>query len=313
MKPTLLVLAAGMGSRYGGLKQIDPVGPHGEFIIDYSLYDAVRAGFGKVVFVIRRDIEGEFRRTIASRVPSDLTIEYAFQELDRLPDGYAAPPERKKPWGTGHAIWCARQCVDAPMLVINADDFYGAAAYAAAGRFIGSLPPGSTDDYFMVGYRLRDTVSPHGPVARGVCSLDAEGLLAGVTETTSIAVEPSGEIHAPAAGGQQQRFTGDEIVSMNMWGFQPSIFERLDGLLREFLDERREAPGAEFYIPEAVATLIDRGTARAKVLTAEGSPWFGVTYAEDKPLVAGRIRALVDSGAYPSPLWTQRGAGCQPA
>jgi hypothetical protein len=296
----LLVLAAGLGSRYGGPKQVEPVGPHGELIIDYSVYDALRAGFRKIVFVIRKELEAALGKTILTRLPRDLEVHCAWQELDMLPAGFRAPPGRSKPWGTGHAIWAARQCVREPLLVINADDFYGAAAYQAAAGHFASAAPSSTD-YCMVGYRLRNTLSPHGPVARGICRADTEGFLIEVAEVGGIERDAAGEIQT--AGGRRQRFTGEEIVSMNMWGFTPAVFPQLERLLGEFLQDRGTLPTAEFYIPAAVAALVRSGAARVKVLDAPGAEWIGTTYAQDKPLVMEKIRGLIAAGVYPSPLW----------
>ncbi len=298
----LLVLAAGMGSRYGGLKQIEPVGPHGEFIIDYSVYDAVRAGFRKIVFVIRGEMEAALRQTIAVRLPRDLEVHYARQELDMLPPGFPRPEGRTKPWGTGQAIWVAREHVDQPMLVINADDFYGAAAYQTAADYFASATSTSTD-YCMVGYRLRNTVSPHGPVARGLCHADADGFLTDVAEVAGIQMDAAGEICAGGDSGRRQRFSGDELVSMNMWGFTPAIFGQLQRLFAQFLRDRGSLSAAEFYIPAAVGTLVRQRAARVKVLSTATAEWIGATYAPDKALVMERIRSLIDAGAYPSPLW----------
>ncbi|MGO8691717.1 MAG: NTP transferase domain-containing protein [Thermoguttaceae bacterium] len=299
---TLLVLAAGLGSRYGGPKQVEPVGPHGEFIIDYSVYDALRAGFRKIVFVIRKELEEALAQTILARLPRDLEVCCAWQELDMLPEGFRVPPGRCKPWGTGHAIWAARECVGEPMLVINADDFYGAAAYQAAADYF-ALADASGTDYCMVGYRLRNTVSPHGPVARGICRADAEALLIEVVEVAGIQRDAAGEIQTTAADGRRQRFSGEEIVSMNMWGFTPAVFPQLERLLGEFLRDRGGLSAAEFYIPAAVAALVRSRAARVKVLDAAGAEWIGATYAQDKALVMDKIRGLIAAGVYPSPLW----------
>ena len=290
--PALLVLAAGMGSRYGGLKQVDPVGPHGEFILDYSVYDALRAGFRKIVFVIRREMEAAFRETIARRLPREIEIVYAFQELDLLPQGFSVPEGRKKPWGTGHAVWVARECVRQPMLVINADDFYGAAAYQTAADCFASPTKSSDAEYFMVGYRLRKTVSPHGPVARGVCRADAEGFLVDVTEVTGIAVDAAGKISAPGKDGRPQNFTGEEIVSMNLWGFTPSLFDRLEGLFRQFLAAEGSIATAEFYLPAAVAAMVREKRVRVKVLTTAAAGMGRGDLRQDKPVVMERLAGV---------------------
>jgi len=293
----LLVLAAGIGSRYGGLKQIDPVGPNGETIIDYSIYDALRAGFGKLVFVIRRDIETAFRETIGARFESRIPVAYVFQELDKLPPGFSLPPGRKKPWGTGHAILMGDEAIREPFGVINADDFYGMTSFQLLARQLES----DTTDYTMVGFVLRNTLSEFGSVARGLCRANADGFLQTVTELTKIEPDASAARHTDAAG-QVHPLTGDEIVSMNMWGFSPSIFEHLR---REFAAFLRAHPGdqkTEFFIPSAVNTLINTGRERLKVLRTPDS-WFGVTYREDRPRVTASVRRLIEQGRYPEQLW----------
>ena len=298
MKPTLLVLAAGMGSRYGGLKQIDPVGPSGEAVLDYSVYDALRAGFGKIVFVIRRDIEADFKAAIGARYDSRVRVDYAFQELDMIPQGFAAPSERKKPWGTGHAILVAREAIDEPFAVINAADFYGAEAYRVLAAELSAM---GDDRYCMVGFRLDHTLSDHGTVARGVCRVDANGNLAGVEELTRIhKTEDGAENEEP--NGTRRKLTGGETVSMNMWGFAPSVFGHLEREFRRFLEEQAAHPKAEFFIPTVVSSLIDAGTVATRVLKTDAS-WFGVTYREGKPVVVASIRKLVDEGVYPDNLW----------
>lgn len=298
MKPTLLVLAAGMGSRYGGLKQIDPVGPSGEAVLDYSVYDALRAGFGKVVFVIRHDIEAEFKNTIGTRYENHVDVDYAFQELHMVPEGYTVPPERQKPWGTGHAILVARDAIDEPFAVINADDFYGAHAYAVLAK---ELSAARDDHYGMVGFRLDHTLSEHGTVARGICTVGADGNLSDVKELTKIRKTTSGAENE-AEDGSILKLTGKEIVSMNMWGFTPSIFTHLEREFAVFLDAHLAHTKGEFFIPTVVNTLIDTGKAVTRVLQTDSS-WFGVTYREDKPVVVANIRKLVDAGVYPYALW----------
>ena len=294
-KPTLLVLAAGMGSRYGGLKQIDPVGPSGETIIDYSIYDALRAGFGKVVFVIRKDIEQTFREVVGSRFENRLPVEYAFQELTKLPDGFTVPAGRTKPWGTGHAILVAEPVIHEPFAMINADDFYGADTFRVLAEYLQQVRPDS-NDYAMVGFTLRKTLSDHGTVARGVCQVDATGQLKQIVEMLKI--EKAG------AGAKQGdiRLTGDEAVSMNFWGFTPALFHHLRTELTTFLAAHGQEEKSELLIPNVVNTLVTKGKATCQVLRTASS-WFGVTYREDRPIVIESIRQLVAGGEYPAKLW----------
>ena len=303
MKPTLVVLAAGIGSRYGGLKQLDPVGPDGEFIIDYSVFDAIRAGFGKAVFVIRRDIETAFREAIGSRFEGRLPVEYAFQELHALPAGFTLPPDRAKPWGTGHAILTAKAKVREPFAVINADDFYGRSGYRLLAERLSRTVAGdgSVADFCMAGFVLRNTLSAHGHVARGICRTGADGMLATVTECTHIRPRGNGAVYQ-RGDGVEEVLTGDEIVSMNMWGFTPALFPMLEAGFVEFLRAGSGDPKAEYFIPSVVDDLIRAGRARAAVLPSDDR-WFGVTYREDKPQVEAGIRALVARGEYPAPLW----------
>ncbi|MEO5958788.1 MAG: sugar phosphate nucleotidyltransferase [Opitutaceae bacterium] len=317
MALTLVVLAAGMGSRYGGLKQIDPVGPSGETVLDYAVFDARRAGFARVVFVIRRDFEVVFREKIGARYGGQVEVEYVFQSLDALPAGFSAPTGREKPWGTGHAVWCAREAVQDNFAVINADDFYGADSFVQLARFFadgGVRRPRPT--FAMVGFRLANTLSEHGAVSRGICAADADGTLRSIVEQTNI---------LPAEVGPGRKFSGDEIVSMNCWGFTPGLFGALDAQFREFLGsvgaaalpprmETRRGEGAaspaivldrvkaEFYLPAAVSAMISRCEAEVRVLPTE-SAWFGVTYREDKPRVTEAIAALVAGGKYPAKLF----------
>ncbi len=289
--PTLLVLAAGMGSRYGGLKQLDPVGPAGETILDYAVFDALRAGFDRVVFVIRRDFEEAFRTQIGAKYAGRIGVDYAFQALDMLPEGAALPTEREKPWGTGHAVWCARGVVgtDVPFAVINADDYLGQDSFAQLAGF--AAAPDA--DHAMVGFRLANTLSEQGSVSRGVCQADADGLLTEVVEHTGIARSDVG------AG---TTFSGEEIVSMNCWLFQPSFWVALDRQWAAFVAARLTEPKAEFYLPAAVSAEIAAGrtTVRVRPTTAK---WFGVTYREDKPKVQAMLNALIAEGVYPSPLF----------
>lgn len=296
MKKTLVVLAAGMGSRYGGLKQIDPVGPGGEAIIDYSVYDAMRAGFNKLVFVIRRDIEEAFKETIGRRFESRLPVQYVFQELN-LPAGTVVPETRKKPWGTGHAILMAADAVAEPFAVINADDFYGADSFRVLAGHLGS----GSNDYAMVGYTLRNTVSDYGSVARGVCALTPDSYLKSVVEVIGIEKQGAG-VKPTAKTPADIRLTGDEIVSLNMWGFNPSLFGHLRREWAAFISAQGKDEKAEFFIPTVINNLVASGQERLKVLPTS-SLWFGVTYREDRPLVIESIRSLIAKGEYPERLW----------
>ena len=314
MKPTLVVLAAGMGSRYGGLKQVDPVGPSGEAILDYSVFDAHRAGFGKVVFIIRKDIEEVFRRQIGAKYEGLLPVDYAFQDIHDLPAPYAVPAARTKPWGTAHAIRAARHAVHEPFAAINADDFYGRDAFARLAEFLGNadaqqcVPPADVGrapspclHFAMVGYKLDLTLSDHGSVARGICRVTSDGKLAGVTEMTKLVRTPEGAENRenPAA---PVKLTGAERVSMNLWGFTPALFDALEARFPAWLARRGAEEKSEWYIPFVVDEMIHEGAATVDVLPTE-SAWFGVTYREDKPLVTNAIRALVDAGEYPASLF----------
>jgi UTP-glucose-1-phosphate uridylyltransferase len=270
--PTLLVLAAGMGSRYGGLKQIDPVGPGGETIIDYSIYDALRAGFGKLVFIIRKDIEQQFKEIVGARFEKRIAVEYVFQELDLLPPGFQLPAGRTKPWGTGHAILMAADAIHEPFAVINADDFYGAAGYCVLAQQLQSGSP----DYSMVGFILRNTLSEFGSVARGVCQVSSDGYLKDVVELTKIEIDGAHAKNTDASG-QITKLTGDEVVSMNMWGFTPQIFPELQEQFKKFLELKSSDLKAEFFIPSVVNELVVAGQTWVKVLPSNDS-WFGITY-----------------------------------
>jgi UTP-glucose-1-phosphate uridylyltransferase len=297
-KPTLLVLAAGMGSRYGGLKQIDPVGPAGETIIDYSIYDAIRAGFGKLVFVIRKDIEQQFREIVGARFEKRIAVEYVFQELDKLPAGYSVPAGRTKPWGTTHAILMAADTIREPFAAINADDFYGQQAYQLIAQHLTS----GTPNFAMVGFILKNTLSDHGSVARGVCRVDANQYLTSVVEMMKIERDGQAAKNTDAAG-QVTALTGDEAVSMNFWGFTPALFAQLKTQFDAFLKKSGNELKSECYIPSTVNDLVIAGQARVKVLRTQDS-WFGVTYREDRPQVVESIRQLIAKGAYPEKLWT---------
>lgn len=300
MKPTLLVLAAGMGSRYGGLKQIDPVGPSGETLLDYSVYDAIRAGFGRVVFVIRRDIDAEFRDKVGARYAGAVPVEYVYQELDALPDGFSVPDGRTKPWGTGHAILVAKDAVKEPFAVINGDDFYGRDAFEQLAKHLQTV---NTDglQLAMVAYALKNTLSDHGTVSRGVCTVSKEGLLATVEEVTAIQRECCGGATAKEADGDVRMFKGTELVSMNLWGFSPLLFVELERQFKAFLEARGGEEKSEFYIPFAIDELVQQGKATVQVLKTS-SVWCGVTYREDKPIVQQRLQQMIDAGDYPASL-----------
>lgn len=287
-----------MGSRYGGLKQIDPVGPHGETIIDYSIYDALRAGFGKLVFVIRKDLEAQFREIVGARFEKRVPVEYVFQELDKLPAGFTVPPGRTKPWGTTQAILMAEAVIREPFAAINADDFYGADSFQVLAQ---QLQSGSKD-YSMVGFVLRNTLSEFGSVARGVCEVDTANYLKNIIELTKIEKDGNGA-KSIAADGSISKLSGEEPVSMNMWGFTPAIFPHLRREFTEFLKLQGKAEKSECYIPMTVGDLIRAGHARCRVLRSSAS-WFGVTYREDRPRVVADIQKLIKQGLYPEKLWS---------
>ena len=292
--PVLVVLAAGMGSRYGGVKQIDPIGPSGEIMLDYAVYDAVRAGFTTVVFVIRRDLEAAFREHVGARFEGVVEVAYAFQELDTaLPPGMAVPAERSKPWGTAHAVLACREVVERPFCVINADDFYGRHAFELMSSFLGDCNAG---DMAMVGYRLAHTLSDHGSVSRGICRLDNDRLQE-VVERTDI-VRRGGGVAYRDDSGQWCELRGDEIVSLNFWGFTPSFFDALQAGFAAFLQEHGAEAGAEFFIPAEVDRLVRSGAGRVHVFVSNDQ-WFGVTYAEDKPGVVAAVAGLTRDGVYP--------------
>jgi UTP-glucose-1-phosphate uridylyltransferase len=295
--PTLLVLAAGMGSRYGGLKQIEPVGPSGETIIDYSIFDAMRAGFGKLVFVIRKDIEQPFKEVIGSRFQNRIPVEYVFQELDKIPAPFKVPEGRTKPWGTTQAILMTADVIHEPFAVINADDFYGAESY----RVLAEQLKSGSKDYAMVGFVLRNTLSDFGTVARGVCKVSKEGYLESIAELTAIGRDGD---HAKNTDGDGKvtELTGDEPVSMNFWGFTPEIFEQLKEHFGKFLEANGSDLKKECYIPSTVNEIMVSGQGQVKVLRSNDS-WFGVTYREDHGHVVESIQKLVKDGIYPEKLW----------
>ena len=300
VKPTLFVLASGMGSRYGGLKQLDGVGPHGETIMDYSIFDALRAGFGKVVFVIRKDFEDDFRKKILSKYEGHIPVEVVFQSLDKLPEGYSVDPERKKPWGTNHAVLMGREAINEPFVVINADDYYGRDAFEVIAREL-SRPREHKGDYCMVGFRVANTMTENGSVSRGVCST-SDGYLTDVVERTSIAFDPEHRISFTDENGVVQYLDPDTPVSMNMWGFTPDYFEYSDREFRKFLDNLKDPLKGEYYIPTAVDTLVRSGEATVKVLDTT-SKWVGVTYAEDRQGVVDSLGAMHADGTYPEQMF----------
>ncbi|MDE6418557.1 MAG: nucleotidyltransferase, partial [Duncaniella sp.] len=297
MKPTLFVLAAGMGSRYGGLKQLDPLGPQGQTIMDYSIYDAIQAGFGKVVFVIRKDFEQDFRDKVLSKYEGHIPVEVVFQSTDKLPEGYECPADRTKPWGTNHAVMMGKEAINEPFAVINADDFYGRDAFRVIAEDL-MRPRDRKGDYSMVGFRVGNTMTENGSVSRGVCTADKEGNLTGVVERTAISYAPDGRIVFTDEEGKEQTLAPDTPVSMNLWGFTPDYFEYSDREFRKFLDKDLNTPKSEFFIPLCVDTLIKNGEATVKVLDTD-SKWFGVTYAEDRPGVVEKIAKLHEEGVYP--------------
>lgn len=300
MKPTLFILAAGMGSRYGGLKQLDGVGPNGETIMDYSVFDAIRAGFGKIVFVIRKDFEQDFKEKIIRKYISHIPVEIVFQSMDALPEGFACPPERVKPWGTNHAVLMGKGVIKEPFAVINADDFYGRDGFAVLGKALMNME-GTKNQYCMVGYRIGNTLSESGAVARGVCETDAAGYLTDVVERTEV-MRIEGKVSYKDEKGEWVT-TGDNTpVSMNMWGFTPDYFDYSEKMFADFLNENRGNLKAEYFIPLVVNKLIKSKTATVKVHDTT-SRWFGVTYASDKQGVIEKIRALIDAGEYPEKLW----------
>ena len=301
MKPTLLILAAGIGSRYGGLKQLDPLGPSGETIIDYSVYDAIRAGFGKVVFVIRESFEKEFRVAYIDRLKDKIEMDYVFQEIWKVPDGVNYIPNREKPWGTGHAVMMAVEKIDTPFAVINADDFYGRSSFQAIADHYKNWVPGRNNDYCMVGFVIGNTLSEYGAVSRGVCQSDTNAFLVGVTERTKIERFPEGiaykdEYDLPVIIPEKT------IVSMNFWGFTPSFFQHLDNGFQDFIKKNADNLKSEFYIPTMVNELVKSGEATVKILDCK-EKWFGMTYKEDREMVVAKIRELVDKQIYPDNLW----------
>ncbi|MBQ0008568.1 MAG: nucleotidyltransferase [bacterium] len=302
MKPTLFILAAGMGSRYGGLKQLDGVGPSGETIMDYSVYDAIRAGFGKIVFVIRHDFEQDFREKVLSKYSAHIPVEVCFQSVDALPKGFTCPEGRTKPWGTNHAVLMAKNVIKEPFAVINADDFYGRNGFEVLAEDLSRLN-GSHGDYSMVGYRVGNTLSESGTVNRGVCAKDRSNYLTDVVERINIGKNAEGKIVYPD-GDNEVELDKNTPVSMNMWGFTPDYFQYSEDYFVDFLKESINKDKSEFYIPVVVNDLIKKGKARVRVLDTTAT-WFGVTYNNDRPMVVAKLAELVKNGEYPSPLFSK--------
>ncbi len=300
-KPTLLVLAAGMGSRYGGLKQLDGLGPNGETIMDYSIFDAIRAGFGKVVFVIRRTFEEDFRKIVLSKYEGKIETEFVFQDLDNLPEGFTLPEGREKPWGTNHALMMAKEVINEPFAVINADDFYGRASYEVLAKKLTELSE-ETAKYCMVGYRVGNTLSESGSVARGVCEVNEQNYLTGVVERTAIIRNAEGKVVFNDEDGKQVEIADNTPVSMNMWGFTPDYFVHSDAQFVDFLKKEEGNLKSEFFIPLVVNKMVEDGDATVEVLDTPAT-WFGVTYADDRDGVVAKIKALVEAGEYPNKLF----------
>ena len=303
MNPTLLLLAAGMGSRYGGLKQLDGLGPNGETIMDYSIYDAIQAGFGKIVFIIRKDFEQDFRDKVLSKYEGHIPAEVCFQALENLPEGFTVPEGRQKPWGTNHAVMMAKDVIKEPFCVINCDDFYNRDSFMVIGKYLANLPEGAKNDYTMVGFRVGNTLSDNGTVARGICAKDENDNLTTVVERTEI-MRVNGAVSYKDENGEWVAVDDNTPVSMNMWGFTPDYFEYSEEYFKEFLSDPKNIENlkAEFFIPLMVNKLITEHTATVKVLDTT-SKWFGVTYAADRQATVDRIQTLVDEGVYPAKLF----------
>ncbi len=285
---TLVVMAAGMGSRFGGLKQIEPIGPNGEVLLDFSVYDAVKAGFTKVVFVIKHAIEKDFKEMVGKRIANRVRVEYVFQETDKLPEGYTCPKDREKPWGTAHAILCCKNAVNEPFAVVNADDYYGRSAFQQMADFLNK----DTPDYAMVGFRLVNTLTENGYVSRGVCEIE-NGVLKTVTERTKI----SNCKYTEDDGETWTKLSPDTVVSMNLWGFRPDVFGYIETGFKKFLDEKINVPKSEYYLPTVVSERIENKEKQVKVLVAEDK-WYGVTYKEDKQVVVDAITKMMNDGLY---------------
>jgi choline kinase len=300
MKPSLLIMAAGMGSRYGGLKQVQAVGPGGAVLLDYSIYDALKAGFGRIVFIIRRDIEKDFKEIVGRKWEKRAPVSYVFQELGMVPEGFRVPEGREKPWGTGHAIWVAQNAIHEPFAVINADDFYGRESFQKLGAYLRKIKDKAASAYAMVGFSLAKTLSEHGTVSRGICRIDRRGFLKDIVECLKVGNREGRAVNAGEEGGKKA-FPPRTLASMNIWGFTPCLFNQLGGLFQEFLNEKGGELKSEFLIPRVVETIISRGQASVKMLTTR-SQWFGMTYPEDLPLVRRKLEACVKKGVYPPTL-----------
>lgn len=303
-KPVLVIMAAGMGSRYGGLKQIDPVDKEGHIIMDFSIYDAKRAGFEKVVFIIKRENENDFREAIGNRLEQYMEVAYAYQEITNIPDGFSVPEGRVKPWGTAHAVLSARDEIEGPFAVINADDYYGAHAFKVIYDYLTTHEDDEKYRYAMVGYRLKNTVTDNGYVSRGICELNEKKELVSVTERTRIEKRDGGVAYSEDGGQTWIGIDGDTLVSMNMWGFTHSMLEEIGAGFPVFLEKGiQENPmKCEYYLPAVVSSLLEDDRAAVKVLESEDK-WYGVTYKEDKPVVVAAIQSMKDSGLYPQELW----------
>lgn len=302
-EPILVILAAGMGSRYGGLKQMDPIGPSGEAIVDYSVFDAKRAGFKRVIFLIKHEIEADFKRLVGARIENHMEVTYAYQQLDMLPEGYTILDGRTKPWGTGHAVLCCQDAIDAPFLAINADDYYGVEAFRIAYQQLCAMQDNAATDYFMVGYELKNTLTENGYVSRGICATDDHGFLTQVIERTHIISTCDGPMYTED-GDTYHRLPAEAPVSMNMFGFAPSILREMRDTFPAFLDKAQaENPlKAEFYLPGVVNGMLEKGTATVAVLNCP-SRWYGVTYQADKAQVKAAMARMGEEGLYPTPLW----------
>lgn len=302
MKPTLIIMAAGMGSRFGGLKQISPVGPAGEKIIDYSVYDAIRAGFGKVVFVIKHSIEQEFKETVGKTMESHIPVEYVYQELDALPEGYTVPEGRVKPWGTGHAVLCCRDVVREPFAVINADDYYGQECFRLLAEFLQTPQNDPIRHCAMAGYLLKNTLTENGYVSRGICTVDAAGTLTGLTERTHIELRNGQPMYTEDDGASWTALSPEDVVSMNCWAFPAGTLEAFESRFRAFLDEKGREMKSEFYLPFAVNSMLEDGEADVQVRLTHDK-WYGMTYAADHEMVRAALAQMTADGIYPAHLW----------
>lgn len=303
MEPTLIVLAAGMGSRYGGIKQIESVGPNKESLIDYSIYNAINAGFKKIVMVIRREIKDDVMAFFKGKIPSNIPVEWVYQELNRLPQGYSVPSNRTKPWGTGHAVLICKDVVQEPFAMINGDDYYAYEALQKVATFLNKTDI-AKPTYTIVGYELQQTLSPHGSVSRGICQQDEQGNLLFLEENKKIIIDGSGKIISEheTDESKNKELTGKEPASMNLFGFTPLFFEQLEKGFKDFLNTQGQEEKSEFYVPAYLGELVRDNLASAKVLST-GAQWFGITYQADKPVVQAAIKKLIDSNSYPTPLW----------